>query len=64
MDNQGTRREFIKTSAAVLSAGAMLNGMRGNALGENNDDRLMRHRFGLELRAIKELVLLLERLEA
>ena len=47
MDNLKTRREFIKTSATVLSAGALLNGLWGNALGENSDDRLMRHRFGL-----------------
>src|ERR1035438_6777086 len=47
MDNQRTRREFIKTSAKLLSARAMLNGRRGNALSANNDGVLMRHRFGL-----------------
>ena len=45
------RRAFIKSSSAALAAGAALGvvpGWTGTARGAQPDDRLLRHRFGLD----------------
>ena len=47
MKNQINRREFIKSTSVALAAGAVLGGVSGTALGGNSDDRLLRHRFGV-----------------
>ena len=47
MKNQINRREFIKSTSVALAAGAVLGGVPGTALGGNSDDRLLRHRFGV-----------------
>ena len=47
MQNSINRREFIKSSSRVIAAGALLANLPGIALGAVSDDRLMRHRFGL-----------------
>jgi endo-1,4-beta-mannosidase len=41
------RREFIESSSVALAAGAALGRLPGIALGAATDDRLMRHRFGV-----------------
>jgi hypothetical protein len=40
------RREFIKSSSVAAAAGAVLSNWPGAALGANDEDRFMRHRFG------------------
>ena len=41
------RREFIQSSSAALTAGAVLGVIPGTALAATPDDRLLRHRFGV-----------------
>ena len=41
------RREFMESSSVALAAGAVLGRLPGIAFGAAADDRLMRHRFGV-----------------
>ena len=50
MENQTTRREFLKTSTLAVASGALLGSLPGLAFSagpEAPDNRLMRHRFGV-----------------
>lgn len=46
--NGMNRRAFIKSTSTAVVAGAVLGSFPGIALGADADDRLMRHRFGVD----------------